>query len=172
MKISNVWFIGSTTRQLSLLAHFAKRLRYYYPSVSPSSSIFPYFQWPPFVTSERLRDFLLFGENPKNHQMFTIFKDYSKCRSKFLNFIIFYIFFPITFDLSGNTDWLQASVFQFLWTSLAMLNETFSMIFRHRAKYSSFVVTLIMMMTMLKLRVFSHLQWDLRVLMFFFYSIW
>ena len=56
--------------------------------------------------------------------------------------------------------------------SLAMLNETFSMIFRHRAKYSSFVVTLIMMMTMLKPRVFSHLQWDLRVLMFFFYSIW
>ena len=81
-------------------------------------------------------------------------------------------FFPITFDLSGNTDWLQASVFRFLWTSLAMLNETFSMIFRHRAKYSSFVVTLIMMMTMLKPRVFSHLQWDLRVLMFFFYSIW
>ena len=112
------------------------------------------------------------GKILKITQMFTIFENYSKCRSKFLNFIIFYIFFPITFDLSGNTDWLQASVFQFLWTSLAMLNETFSMIFRHRAKYSSFVVTLIMMMTMLKLRVFSHLQWDLRVLMFFFYSIW
>ena len=55
-----------------------------------------------------------------------------------MSHLLIFQFCPIRIDPSGNTVWPQASGFQKL-APLAMLNETFSLIFKHRAVcYSNF----------------------------------
>ena len=52
---------------------------------------------------------------------------------------------PSKIDLSSNTAWLQASRFQKLLMNfypLTMLNDTFSVIFKQRARYTKSIKTI------------------------------